>query len=65
MVETADQILRHIEAQRSQMSSHVSELEEKVKETVNWRVQLNRHPGIFVGAGFVGAALLLKLFSRR
>ena len=68
MVEASDQILRHIEAQRSQLSGHVAELEDRVKTTVrrsvDWRVQMDKHPVAFIAAGFVAAAVVLNLLRK-
>jgi len=61
MVEASDQILRHIEAQRTQLSRHVGELETKVRETVDWRVHMKEKPGLFIGAGVLLGLVVWKL----
>lgn len=53
MAEASDQILRHIEAQRSELSRHVGELETNVRQKLDWRVQVRRHPGWFIALGAV------------
>ena len=63
MAEASDEILRHIEAQRSQLSQHVGELEKKVKTQVDWRVQMKEHPMIFVGLGLVAGLVIWNTFS--
>lgn len=63
MVEASDQILRHIEAQRTQLSQHVGELEEKVRETVDWRVHMRERPALFIAGGVVLGLVAWKLIK--
>jgi hypothetical protein len=58
MGEAPDQIERHIQHQRSELEDNISELEEKVKSAFDWRTQFEERPAIFLGAAFLGGALL-------
>jgi hypothetical protein len=58
MGEAPDQIERHIQHQRSELEDNISELEEKVKSAFDWRTQFEERPAIFLGAAFLGGAVL-------
>ena len=58
MDEGPDQIAEHIRSTRSELTDNLRELEHKVKDATNWRVQFERHPVAFLGAAFVGGILL-------
>jgi ABC-type transporter MlaC component len=58
MAETVDQIRHHIESQRSRLIQNVNELESRLRETVDWRLQFQRHTGTVLGAAFGLGALL-------
>ena len=65
MAQAPDQIMSHIEAQRSQLARDVDELQDRLKETVDWRVHYKRHPEWFLaGAAFAGL-LLSNIFVPR
>jgi len=61
MGERPDQIERHIDDERSRLGANVSELESKVKNAFDWRVQFQQHPmtlmGVAFGAGVLAAAM--------
>jgi len=61
MGEKPDQIERHIQHQRSELEDNISELEEKVKSAFDWRTQFEERPAIFLGAAFVGGAVVSAL----
>lgn len=62
MAETLDQIKHHIDAQRGRLSVDINELEARVRETVNWRVQFSRHATAILAAAFgLGALLALMM----
>ncbi|NDQ57588.1 MAG: hypothetical protein GZ088_11000 [Acidipila sp.] len=61
MGETTNQIERHIEATRHDLSYNFSELEEKVKSAVDWRTQLEERPGTVLALAFGGGVLLSAL----
>ena len=44
MGEKSDQLERHIREERNELSQHISELHQKVKSAVDWRVQFNERP---------------------
>ncbi len=61
MGEKPDQIERHIQHQRSELEDNISELEEKVKSAFDWRTQFEERPAIFLGAAFLGGAVVSAL----
>ena len=69
MVETADQIERHIQRTRDELSDNVNELEVRVKTVLDWRAQVEEHPGTMLAMAFGGGMLLSAFipggFSRR
>jgi hypothetical protein len=70
MGETSDQIERHIQETRNDLSHNFSELEEKVKTAVDWRAQFEERPVTMMAMAFGGGVLLSALlpslgFSRR
>jgi hypothetical protein len=69
MGETSDEIERHIQETRNDLSDNFNELEEKVKTAVDWRAQFEERPGMMLGLAFGGgvllSALLPSLRSRR
>jgi hypothetical protein len=69
MGETSDQIERHIQETRNDLSDNFNELEEKVKTAVDWRAQFEERPGMMLSLAFGGgvllSALLPSLRSRR
>jgi hypothetical protein len=62
MGQTSGQIEQHINEQRGELGQNISELQEKVKATFDWRRQTRARPftalGIAFGAGIVLAATL-------
>ena len=61
MGERPDQIERHIQRQRDELGDNFSELEDKVKSAFDWRSQFEEHPGMLLGAAFVGGAVLAAI----
>ena len=61
MGETPDQIERHIYEKRHELDENIHELQHKVKDAMNWRVQVNERPWTMVGLAF-GAGLLTSMF---
>ena len=59
MGETSDQIERHIQQTRNDLSENFNELEEKVRTAVDWRAQFEERPGTMLGLAF-GAGVLLS-----
>ena len=62
--ETLEQIEKHIDATRNQLGDNLNELEGKLREVVDWRVQFDAHPLPLIGLAF-GAGLLLASMVRR
>jgi hypothetical protein len=58
MHENPDQIRSEIEHTRSRLGEDLSELQDVVKQEIDWRVQFARHPWAFIGAAFCAAALV-------
>lgn len=58
MDESPGQIEEHIRSTRRELGSNLQELEDRVKDATDWRVQFGRHPGVFLGAAFGGGILL-------
>lgn len=58
MGEGPSQIEDHIRATRRQLEGNLQELEHKVKDAANWRVQFGRHPGPFLSVACAGGMLL-------
>ena len=56
--ETLDQIEKHIEETRNDLNNNLYELQNKLKNSVDWRVQFDTNPAAFLGIGF-GVGLLL------
>jgi hypothetical protein len=56
MAENSEQVERHIEERRNSLSNDISELERKAKEAVDWRAQVDRHPGTMLSAIFRGGS---------
>lgn len=56
--ERPDQIEDHIRSTQRELGSNFQELEDKVKDATNWRVQFERHPMALLGVAFAGGLLL-------
>ena len=65
MDEDPSQIEESIRSTRRQLGSNLQELEHRVKDATNWRVQFGRHPWVFIGAAFAGGVLLSAALSGR
>ena len=58
MDERPDEIEDHIKSTQRELGSNLQELENKVKDATDWRVQFERHPMALLGAAFAGGILL-------
>lgn len=65
MGETSGQIKQHICEQRSELGENVTELEHKVKSTLDWRTQVNARPFAMVGLALGGGLVLSLVTGRR
>jgi hypothetical protein len=59
MGEKTDQIERHIREQRNDLGQNISELQQKVRNSVDWRLQFEHRPMTMIGLA-VGSGLLLS-----
>lgn len=62
MDETANQIERQMDVERGRLGENLRELQSKVEETTNWRVQFRKRPMAIMGAA-LGGGLLLGLMT--
>jgi len=58
MDEKPDQIAQHIESKRSELGRNLDELQNKVRDTTDWRKQFEKHPYVLLGAAMGGGMLL-------
>jgi DNA repair exonuclease SbcCD ATPase subunit len=65
MGERADAIEREIEQERAELGRNLEELETRVKEAADWRVQFERHSGAMMALAFGGGLLLAALIGGR
>jgi hypothetical protein len=65
MGETSDQIERHIQETRNDLSDNFNELEAKVRTAVDWRVQFEERPMTMIALAFGGGVLLSALLPSR
>ena len=65
MGERADAIEREIEQERVELGRNLEELEHRVKEATDWRVQFERHAGGMMAMAFGGGLLMAALFGGR
>lgn len=63
MDEKSDQIVNHIETQRSQLGRNLDELESRVRSTTDWRRQFDQHPAVMMGVALGGGLLLGALVN--
>lgn len=61
MGEATDQIKDQIDYQREQLGENLHQLEEKVRDTIDWRTQFNERPMLGLGVAFAGGFLLSAL----
>jgi hypothetical protein len=65
MGETSNQIERHIQETRNDLSDNFLELEDKVKTAVDWRAHFEERPGTLLAVAFAGGILLSALLPSR
>lgn len=65
MDEKPDQILGHIESQRSELGRNLSELETRVRRGTDWKTYLDRNPMMMLGVALGGGLLLGTALGRR
>src|ERR1700731_2137286 len=65
MGEKTDQIERYIQEQRDELGDNISELQQKVKDTFDWRAQFEQRPMAMIGIAIGGGLLLSALIGSR
>lgn len=65
MDETAHEIETHIDHTRERLGSNLKELEDKVDAATDWRQHFQERPHLFLGAAFVGGAILASALRAR
>jgi hypothetical protein len=63
-METSDQIERHIRETRSDLGDNLNELGDKVKKTLDWRVQFEERPGTMLGLAFGAVSFCRRYFPQ-
>jgi hypothetical protein len=63
MGETTNQIQWEIAQKRSELSDNLIELKQRAKAAVDWRAQVEEHPGTMLAVAFGGGIVLSALFS--
>jgi hypothetical protein len=63
MAEKPDQIEKHIASTRSELGSHLQELEDKVKQAADWKTYYERSPMTMLGLAFGGGVMLAGLLG--
>jgi hypothetical protein len=63
MGETTNQIEWEIAQKRNDLSDNLIELKQKAKAAVDWRSQVEKHPGTMLAVAFGGGIVLSALFS--
>jgi len=53
----ADEIVSQIDRQRDRLGENLHELESRMRDMADWRVQYERHPWALLGVAFVGGML--------
>src|SRR5579884_2555549 len=56
-----DEIVSRIDRQRDRLGENLQELETRLRDATDWRVQYKRHPWIMLGAVFGGGMLLARV----
>jgi hypothetical protein len=65
MDEKPDQILGHIEAQRSELGRNLNELETRVRRGTDWRTYFDKNPMMMLGVALGGGLLVGTAVGRR
>lgn len=65
MGEKSNQIERQIAAERSQLGENLNELQSRVEEVTDWRLQFQKRPMLMMGVAVGGGLLLAAVTGRR
>jgi hypothetical protein len=63
MGETTNQIEWEIAQKRSELSDNLIELKQRANAAIDWRVQVEEHPGTMIAVAFAAGIVLSALFS--
>ena len=61
MGETTHQTIAEMEEARTALGRDLDDLEARIRQETDWRVQTRRHPWIVLGCAFILGLLLVKL----
>ena len=64
MDEAANEIEAHIDRARERLGSNLRELENKIDAATDWREHFRERPYLFLGAAFIGGAVLATALQR-
>lgn len=64
MGETSNQIEREIRVERTQLDWNLNDLQSKVEEVTNWRVQFQKRPMVMIGVALGGGLLLGSVYRK-
>lgn len=64
MGEATDQIERNIQTTRENLSDNLDELQDRIKRSVNWRVQVSERPGTMLALAFSGGVILSAILPK-
>ncbi len=65
MGEKSNQIERQIVTERGQLGANLNELQSKVQEATDWRVQFQKRPMLMIGVAAGGGLLIASLSGRK
>jgi hypothetical protein len=65
MGEKSNQIEQQIVAERGELGQNLNELQSRVEEATDWRVQFQKRPMLMMGVAVGGGLLLASLTGRR
>ncbi len=65
MGEKSSQIEREIQSERGQLGQNLNELQSKVQEATDWRVQFQKRPMVMIGFAVGGGLLLASMTGRK
>jgi len=64
MGSTTYQIERELQTTRSDLSENLGELKDRIKDTFDWRTQVNERPGTMLALAFGGGVLLSAMIPK-
>lgn len=61
MGEESEQLKEHIERKRDELGRNISELQAKMRQTMDWRTQFRERPLKMTGMAFLAGLLVAKV----